>query len=124
MSINEFTQNNLALYLMKIFGCLLVESNFRINPTDYANIRKSLLTGSVQQTNIHLSLHRDLKKLSAKKGTLVAQLPSFSGIFATWTIDLDWISLILSYPGGPPTNYGQSWNLSQSCKRLRLGKLI
>lgn len=120
---SDSNQNNLALYLMKIFGCLIVENKFSINANDFKNIRDSLLNGTVQPTNIYLSLHRDLQKLSAKNGTLVAQFPSFSGIFTTWTIDLDWISLILSYPSNPPDKYGQSWNLSQPCKKLRLGKL-
>jgi len=108
---------------MKIFGCLIVENKFKIDNGDFAALRDSLLSGSAKPVNIYLSFHRDLKKLSVKNGTLVAQLPTFSGIFSTWTIDLDWISLILSYPDPPPKQYGQSWALGTTCSRLRLGKL-
>ena len=76
-----------------------------------------------EPANIYLSVHRDLKKLSIKNGTLVAQLPAFNDIFSTWTLDLDWISIILSYPSDPPLKYGQSWLLSQPCHRLKIGKL-
>lgn len=120
---NNSVQNDLALYLMKIFGCLIVENKFSINANDFKSIRESLLYGTAQPTNIYLSFHRDMQKLNVKKGTLIARFPSFSGIFATWTIDLDWVSLILSYPGSPPNKYGQSWHLNQPCKRLKLGKL-
>ena len=120
---NNEIQNNLSLYLYKIFGCMIIEHGFKINTNDFFALRESLLTGVAKPANIYLSVHRDLKKLSVKNGTLVAQLPTFSGMFTTWTIDLDWFSMILSYPSDPPLKYGQSWLLSQPCARLKLGKL-
>ena len=108
---------------MKIFGCLIIENNIKIHDNDFKVLRESILYGTARPTNLYLSFHRDLKKLSVKNGTVVAQFPSFSGIFSTWTIDLDWISLILSYPGPPPKLYGKSWALGEPCTRLRLGKL-
>ena len=120
---SDIVQNNLSLYLMKIFGCLIIECGFKINDNDFKQIRESLLSGESKPTYIYLSFHRDLKKLSIKNGTLVAQLPAFNDIFSTWTLDLDWISIILSYPSDPPLKYGQSWLLSQPCHRLKIGKL-
>jgi hypothetical protein len=120
---NPQQKDNLALFFMKAFGCLIVHHGVTINNCDFQALRMSLLEGKVRSSNVFLSLHRDLKKLSVKNGTLVNQLPYFYKDSITWTIDLDWISLILSYPACPPKKYGCCWHLGDEKSKLKLGKL-
>ena len=63
---NEKERDNLALFLMKAFGCLIVHHGVTINNLDFQALRTSLLDGKVRSSNVYLSLHRDLKKLSVK----------------------------------------------------------
>ena len=121
---NEEAKKNLSLYLMKLFGRLIVHHNERINTRDFEAVRESILRGVPQVTNVYMSMHRCLAKLSAKKGVLVAQYPHFDRGYISWIIDLDWISLVLSYPTfPPPKQYGESWHLGSNAFRFKIGTL-
>jgi len=122
VSIPQNSQN-LALYFLKIFGCLIVERKASIEESDYQLFRHSLLHGSVITNNVFLCMHRDLCKLSAKTSATVGQNSVVEKDFIAWTIDLDWISLVLSYPFPPPKKYGTSWKLGSEIATLKLGKL-
>ena len=115
--------HNLALYFIKIFGCLLVEYKAEIRESDFQLMRNSLLYGKVLTNNVYFCAHRDLRKLSAKQSKTVAQFPAFGKDFVAWTIDLDWISIIISCPIAPPIKYGNNWQVSNTFSPLRLGKL-
>ena len=115
---------NVLLYFYKSFGCMIVDQNIRIKTIDFQNLRTSLLTKNIQSVNLFISFHQDLQKLSIKKGKIVSQLPCYSDIGVTWTIDLDWISLILSYPYELPPRYGQCWNTSKPYQKIKIGKLL
>lgn len=118
--------DKLGLYVLKVFGCLLLEHGFQIKESDFQLIRNSLLNGRVYTDNIYIAFHRDLKKLATKRGKVVGQLPAFSNDFVAWTIDLDWVSILISYPiyASPITKYGMIWDLRGSTAGvLNIGKL-
>jgi len=124
---NKFDNNelaNLALYFAKIFGCLIVETKAHIKEADYQLLRQSLLQGEPFIDCIFLTAHRDLAKQTAKKSSVFAQTPVVTSEFTTWTLDLDWITFVISYPIAPPVEkYGSYWQLNHAVYQLKLGKL-
>ncbi len=124
LALNSFNKTNLALYFIKIFGCLIKELNGNVTETDYEIIKQSILQGKVLTNNIFLSIHRDIGKLAAKGTKTVSNYPVFEKDFCSWIIDLDWISIIICYPFAPmQEKYGTQWNLSSEITSLSIGKL-
>lgn len=125
LSLNSFDKTNLALYFIKIFGCLIKETNGNVAPADHELIRQSILQGKVLTNNIYFSAHRDLGKLAAKGTKTVSNYPVFEEDFCSWIIDLDWISFIICYPFAPmQEQYGTQWNLKTDVTSLSIGKLM
>jgi hypothetical protein len=123
LAFNSFNKINLALYFIKIFGCLLKENDGLIEERDFELIRQSLLRGKVLTDNIYLSAHRDLDKLAALGAKSIGHCPVLEKTFCSWIIDLDWISLVISYPFPPIQNeWGMPWNLGEDVISLTLGK--
>jgi hypothetical protein len=116
-------EKNIALYFLKIFGCLLVEKNIRINGYDFLRLRNSVLYGDVLVDNVFLSFHRDLEKQLVKDSETIANHPVISKLFIGWMIDLDWISLVITYPCPASSKWGTYWRLGSQAKALKLGKL-
>ncbi len=116
-------RKNLGIYLQKIFGCLIVQHQVRISDSDFKSIRDSILTGNQRRSNLWFSMHRDIKKLAARDSVCVAQYPVFAENVIGWTIDLDWVSIVLSYPNAPPLQYGDSWEIGVDTTKLKLGKI-
>jgi len=124
LSLNSFNKPNLALYFIKIFGCLIKELNGNVAAADHELIRQSILQGKVLTNNIHISAHRNLGKLAAKATKTISTYPVFEADFCSWIIDLDWISFIICYPFAPmQEEYGTQWNLNTDITSLSIGKL-
>jgi hypothetical protein len=124
LSLTSLDQTKLALHFIKIFGCLLIDNRVNINSTDYERIRCSILEGKVLTNKINLSVHRHLGKLALMSTPTIANYPVFSKNFCVWIIDLDWISLVVSYPFAPmQKEYGTQWQLNTTIQSMKLGKL-
>jgi len=124
ISFSGLDQNNLSLYFIKIFGCLLAEQRGSIKSRDFQLFRRSLLNGKTMTDNMFLTIHRDLAKLNAKGTPTISNHPVLEKRFSSWIIDLDWISLIISYPFAPvQKKYGDQWLLGSNIASLRIGKL-
>jgi len=119
----KFQREKLANYFIKILGCLLEINTAFINENDRNIFRNSILSGKVLTNNVFVSFHRDINLIAKKNMKIVSNHPVFGAGFRAWLIDLDWISLCISYPFGPIQNcYGTQWNLSQNIPVVRIGK--
>ena len=125
LGLNSFDKTNLALYFIKIFGCLTREFNVSVTETDRELIRQSILQGKVLTDNIFFSMHRDIGKLVAKGTTkMIPNYPVFEEDFCLWIIELDWISIMICYPFAPKQRKcGTQWNLNSDITSLSIGKL-
>jgi len=122
-SLTPFNKTNLALYFIKIFGCLLESSGAFISENDRYLFRLSILGNKVLTNNVYISLHRDINLLANKNTKLISSHPVFGNGFRSWLIDLNWISLLVSYPISPlQREYGEQWNLKHKKQVLNIGK--
>lgn len=116
-------KKNLALYIIKILGCLIKESCHPNFITSLPVFARSLRNGEVSLKGVYVSFHRDLQKLAFKRKVHVSQQPVVRKNFIGWIIDLDWISMTITYPTASPETYGESWELSEFGKNsLKFGK--
>lgn len=122
--LNQYNQNFLALYFLKVFGCLVVDQKANILEADYQAIRQSLLSGKAMTNNIFLSAHRCEGKQRAKQSATVSHHCLVERDYIAWTIDLDWFSIIISYPLHPiQSKYGSWWSLNSNINNLKMGKV-
>ena len=122
-SLVNFNRVNLALYFIKIFGCLLEDSDSFISQKDRYLFSQSILKGKVLTNNVYVSLHRDICLIAKKDTKMISSHPVFGDGFRTWLIDFDWITLLVSYPFPPiQKEYGEQWNLYETPSSIRVGK--
>jgi hypothetical protein len=123
VSLAKFDREKIANYFIKILGCLLERDNGFLDANDRRLFRDSILSGHVYTSNVFVSFHRDINLIANKKGKIVSSQPIFGAGFRAWLIDLDWISLCISYPFHPMYScYGTQWNLSKTISAIRIGK--
>lgn len=124
ISVTGINQENLALYFLKIFGCLLERNEQFLEERDRELFRNSLLRGRVLTNNLYISLHRDIELIAKKNSQMFCSQPMFGRDWKSWAIQLDWISLVVSYPIYPSEKkgYGKSWNLKERKHSLNIGK--
>ena len=115
--------DNLALYFLKILGCLIVDNNFNVDADEFRLIRNSLLSGTVQIDNVFLSAFRDIQKLEAKTTATVSQIAVIGKETMVWSLDLDWISIVLCYRFKLSKKHGIPWQFGSRFKGLKLGKI-
>lgn len=121
---DEATRTGVALYFLKIFGCLLIENNMCIDDSDFKSLRESILSDHIYLEGIYVAFHRDIKKLALGGRNTVAQIHSVTGNTILWTIDIGWLTMIISYPVAlSDEKYGQAWLLNDDIKIIKIGKL-
>jgi hypothetical protein len=120
--VGEDQKDNLAIYFMKIFGCLLKHSGLSDN-YDLGPLRASILSSQVKKCDLYFAMHRNLKKLEMHRKRFVMHYPVIDYDSAVWIVDLDWVSFTLTYPHRADPKYGTAWLLGEECKKLKLGKL-
>lgn len=124
ISLARINQENFALYILKIFGCLLERNEQFLEERDRELFRNSLLRGRVLTNNLYISLHRDIDLIAKKNSQMFCSQPMFRRGWKSWAIQLDWISLVVSYPSYPSDKnvYGEPWNLKERKHSLNIGK--
>ncbi len=121
---NDATRTGVALYLLKIFGCLLIEKDIQIDDADFKRLRDSITSDRVYIENVHIAFHRDIKKLALGGRKRVAQSSSATEQAVHWTIDIGWLSMIISYPiAMSDEKFGQAWTLNDDIQIIKVGKL-
>lgn len=116
-------KRDLALYFIKILGCLIVEARWRIPNKDFHMFSSSLLYRTANTRNVYLGFHRDIVTSSRKGGVTVVHFPVIKPEFVVWSIELDWIAMVVAYPHPPEEIYGGFWHLGDDVVSLKLGKV-
>ena len=106
---SSLSENDLYLYFLKIYGCVLVSEQKRLkSSTKWLQLRESILQSRPYFKYVFVSMHTDY---TLTKRESVSFMSFINENWQGWYIDLFWFTLVLTYPCEPSgSRWGTAWN--------------